>query len=187
MSARRRARGFTVLELAMALSIAAILARISVPILDQFMRQARAAKAAADYSTIRTAAFASFESNGRWPEERGPGVTPPELVPYLPRDFSFDRRDYVLDWEHWLIEDGGEGQGVTGEVVALSVVTDDVDLGRAVSRVLGTSVTEWSAGDHYTLMIQSTLQSVDSGARWQEQNGARWGGSAPNARWSPGR
>lgn len=167
MTSRSRARGFTVLELAMALSIAAILMRLAVPVLSTFMLKAHAARAAADFHAIRNAAFAYFEASGQWPPEYGPGVLPPELRPYLPRDYAFDRRQYVLDWENWTITDQDEGQGVQGTLVGISVVTPDEDLGRTVLRVIGSGTVQWTAGDHYTFLIQSTLVST-AGARWND-------------------
>jgi hypothetical protein len=50
----------------------------------------------------------------------------------------------------------------------VSVVTADVDLGRALLQVIGGGTVQWTAGDHYTFLIQSTLQPT-SGARWHEQ------------------
>jgi type II secretory pathway pseudopilin PulG len=167
MTRRSRTAGFTVLELALALSIAAILMRLSMPMYSTFVRKAHAARAAADFNAVRNAAYAYFESSGQWPAEYGPGVMPPELEPYLPRHFSFDRRQYQLDWEHWTIGQQGEGTGLEGTLVGVSVVTDDADLGRTVMQVVGAGTVQWTAGDHYTFMIQSTLVST-SGARWNE-------------------
>ncbi len=157
MRAQRRMAGFTLLELAMALSIVAILVRLSVPALAEYLVRAKAAKAAADFNTVRAASFAYFESNGRWPEEAGPGVVPQGLSEFLPRGFTFDRHDYQLDWENWTISDVDEGQGVNGVLVGVSVVTENADLGRSVLRILGAGTVEWTTGDHYTFVIQSTL------------------------------
>ena len=160
MKRHARTAGFTVLELAMALSIVAILARLSMPALAEYLLRAKAAKAAADFNTVRAASFAYFESNGRWPDESGPGVVPAGLSEFLPRGFGFDRRDYLLDWENWTIADTDEGPAVSGVLVGVSVVTDNADLGRSVLRILGGGTVEWTAGDHYTFVIQSTLAPV---------------------------
>ncbi len=168
MKRMRNDRGFSVLELAMALAIVAILARLSVPLLSEYLVRARAAKAAADFNTVRAGAFAYFESNGRWPDEVGPGTIPPGLAEFLPRNFTFDRRDYQLDWESWEITHGDDGQGMIGVLVGVSVVTEDRDLGNSILKILGANTVEWTAGDHYTFVIQSTLSSAAPGARTTE-------------------
>jgi hypothetical protein len=56
---------------------------------------------------VRLAAFTKFYDTGQWPSAAGPGVVPPELVPYLGTGFSFSRPDYTLEFENYVPPGGG--------------------------------------------------------------------------------
>ena len=71
---------------------------------------------------VRLAAYGAwYETGKRGPAETGPGHMPAELVPYLPKSFSFSKPDYTLDWENFVPPGGGPSGGMqVGVVVAAS-------------------------------------------------------------------
>ena len=83
---RRNRRGFTFAELMIVVLVIAILAGMMV---------------------MRYIAFTKFYDTGQWPNAAGPGVMPPELVPYLGAGFSFTRPDYTLEFENFVPPGGG--------------------------------------------------------------------------------
>jgi prepilin-type N-terminal cleavage/methylation domain-containing protein len=149
-------RGFSLIELLIALSIVSVLVRLSIPSLTGMRMNAVAAQAQGDFNTVRAGAVAQYEATGAFPADAPAGVTPAGLAPYLPRGFAFSRREYQLDYEHWTLSDT---LGAEGTIIALTVVTTDDRLGRILLHTLGHSSTHWSVGDAHTFVIQSSLES----------------------------
>ena len=108
-------------------------------------------------NVIRAAAYAQFEATGNFPADGPSGVVPAGMAPFLPKDFSFHKRDYDADWESWAVSDSTGG--VTGTLVAVTFVVPDEKLGLTVLYVLGGNCTHWSAGNAHTFVVQNTLES----------------------------
>jgi len=104
---RRNRRGFTFAELMVVLLVIAILAGMMVMRYIELKHRALTAQATSDMENVRLAAFTKFYDTGQWPSGAGPGVVPPELVPYLGSGFSFARRDYTLEFENFVPAGGG--------------------------------------------------------------------------------
>ncbi len=157
MMPRSLERGFTLIELMMVLCIVSILLRVSIPAYSAVQRNARTSQAVGDFNVIRAAAYAQFEATGNFPADGPSGVVPAGMAPFLPKDFSFHKRDYDADWESWAVSDSTGG--VTGTLVAVTFVVPDEKLGLTVLHVLGGNCTHWSAGNAHTFVVQNTLES----------------------------
>ena len=104
---RRNRRGFTFAELMVVMLVIAILAGMMVMRYIELKHRALTAQATSDMENVRLAAFTKFYDTGQWPTDAGPGVVPPELVPYLGGGFSFVRPDYTLEFENFTPPGGG--------------------------------------------------------------------------------
>jgi prepilin-type N-terminal cleavage/methylation domain-containing protein len=100
-------RGFTFAELMVVMLVISILAGMMVMRYIELKHRALTAQATSDMETIRLAAYTKFYDTGQWPSAAGPGVVPPELVPYLGTGFSFTRKEYTLEFENFVPPGGG--------------------------------------------------------------------------------
>ena len=155
----RRERGFSLVELMIVLCIVSVLLRVSLPAYSAMQRNARASQVVGDYNAVRAAAYAQYEATGSFPADGPSGTVPAGMAPYLPKNFSFTKPSYQLDWENWAVSDSVNS--VTGSVVALTVVAPDDKLGRTLITMLGANSSHWSSGDAHTFVVQSTLESND--------------------------
>jgi prepilin-type N-terminal cleavage/methylation domain-containing protein len=133
---RRSSRGFTALELVVALSILVILLALLIPRYIALVRHTRATQAMADLFAVRAAGYIYYAETGNWPAECATGVVPQELAHYLPTTFEFRNKDYELDWENWRRPDGSARSPRTGILIGVSVVSKDAGLLRDVSKVI---------------------------------------------------
>ncbi|MDT8369487.1 MAG: type II secretion system protein [Longimicrobiales bacterium] len=138
---RPDARGFTLIELVVVVTIISLLAALAQPQLKRVLLRAKAAAAVAELNAVKTA-LQSYESEFlRFPPESGVGVVPPGLEPFLPDGFTFTRDDYVMDYDNWL---GPNGQPQTPGTfsVGLTIVPNDVTLGEAMVANSGDAIFE---------------------------------------------
>lgn len=146
----RRPAGFTLVELLTVMIVLGLLASIALLKYIDLRHRARAAEAANDLHSIRLAAYSAMYETGTWPEEAGPGVVPPALVPYLPKSFTFDKPEYRLDWENFVPPGGGPSSGMQLGVV---VTSSDPRVERAIQQVLGNQLPFISEGNTLTFVI----------------------------------
>lgn len=142
---KRLRRGFTIVELLAVMAIIGILARFGVPRFWEMRRRATAAAVVGDLQVIRDAALHHYQDGEMWPADAAPGATPPDLVKYLPNNFSFTRPGYVLDFESWTM--GGTS------VIGVALTSSDPRLGPAVESMLGASMVAFSSGSSYTFLL----------------------------------
>lgn len=136
--------GFTLLELLVVLLLLALLSAIAIPNFQQAVLRARAAEAVGDMHVVRTALVQYPADLAGYPPDRGLGQVPPELVPYLPDEFSFAGEGYALDYDNWL------------GAVAVSVVTEDPRLAQAILSLLGNNALGGSLPNWATLIVDWT-------------------------------
>ncbi|MGQ0537502.1 MAG: type II secretion system protein [Gemmatimonadaceae bacterium] len=149
----RRRRGATIIELLAVFALVAILVRIAVPRLWEMRRRATATAVIGDLQAIRLASLNYNQDSNLWPVNYAAGVTPNELVPYLPQSFSFTRPAYDLDFETWTVPSGMPGDPGSTTVIGVALVTNDPKLGPLVESLLGKGMTAYASGGNYTFIV----------------------------------
>jgi prepilin-type N-terminal cleavage/methylation domain-containing protein len=158
MSARRSESGFTLIELLIVLTILSTLVRLAIPAYQSLEMNAIVSQAAGDLHVVRAAAAAEYAATGNYAPDAMGGVTPPAMAPYLPAGFTFQPKDYELDWENFAVADTTGPNGM-GQILALTVTAKDPALGNRILEKLGANCTHWSVGNSHTFVIQSTLEA----------------------------
>jgi prepilin-type N-terminal cleavage/methylation domain-containing protein len=145
---RRRRRGFSLIELMTVVSVLGILVAIGVPRYQDTKRRAFAARIATDFNTVRLAAFNYYADNSTYPPDGSPGIAPPALVPYLPRNFKFDAGNYTLDYDVWPSPTNPKQL-----VVGVTVTSSDQQLVNMVARNNPPNGTGINVGNGYTYIF----------------------------------
>jgi prepilin-type N-terminal cleavage/methylation domain-containing protein len=151
---RSHRAGFTLIELTIALFIVATLAALALPTYRSMIVKARAAKVVGDFNTVRVAVFNYYADHDAWPPDNYPGIVPPQLVAYLPANFTFNRDGYQLDWENWSLPDGTPTHPGTHVLLGISITTTDTVLAAAIIDLLGRTTAHYTLDDNYTFVIQ---------------------------------
>ncbi|HTK51137.1 MAG TPA: prepilin-type N-terminal cleavage/methylation domain-containing protein [Gemmatimonadaceae bacterium] len=146
--ARRCRRGFSLIELMTVVSVLGLLVAIAIPRYRDTKRRAFAAKIAADFNTVRVAAYNYFADNNTYPPDGSPGVPPAALVPYLPQNFQFDAGNYTLDYDVW-----PSPANPKQLVVAVTVTSGDQQLVNMVARNSPAGGTGINVGNGYTYIF----------------------------------
>jgi prepilin-type N-terminal cleavage/methylation domain-containing protein len=137
---RRFRRGFTIVELLAVMAVIGLLARLGIPRFWEIRRRATAAAVVGDMQTVRHASISHYQDGDLWPNDYPPGVTPAELVKYLPQSFNFTRGGYALDFERWTVNGT--------PVIGVGLVTSDAKLGPMVEGMVA-----FSSGSSYTFLL----------------------------------
>ena len=125
----RSGRGFTLVELAIALVVVGILAGIAIPAYFGLISNTRAAQAVADLQAVRAAVYLNYGDTGKWPVETQAGTIPNGLTPNLPKNFSFTNQWYTLDYDNWLpLHQAGKAPAGTTTAIGVSIVCRDPKL-----------------------------------------------------------
>jgi prepilin-type N-terminal cleavage/methylation domain-containing protein len=149
---RSRRGGFTLVEMLVTVSIVGILAGLAIPNVKDVLLRAQATKLAGDMEVVRVAAASYNAKYHTWPAETAAGKVPPELVPYLPENYSFLRDGYELDYENWSLPGGLPGDPSTHTLIGVSVVVTNPALGNALVELLGKAIV-FSLGNRHTVVI----------------------------------
>src|SRR5512141_2462865 len=96
---RRARRGFSLIELMTVMAVIGLLAALGIPRYRDMKRRAFYANIATDFNTIRVASYNYWADNNAYPPDGSAGSPPAALIPYLPRNFSFDNGNYTLDYD----------------------------------------------------------------------------------------
>lgn len=156
---RRSQRGFTMIELLIVISILSILVRVSLPAYKGIQRDAVATQALGDFNTVRAAAVAQYEATGAYAVDGPAGVVPGGMAPFLPRNYSFTKEQYSLDWENFAVSDSTMGAGLSGNVLALTITANDSLVGRQILHMVGSNCAHWSLENSHTFVVLSTLDA----------------------------
>ena len=140
-------RGFTLIEMLVVVVVIGLLSSIVTLKYIDLTRTAYAAKVVGEFTTIRLAAY-NYEAdhNNQWPADVGPGVTPPEMIPYLPQGFSFVQQSYVLDWEN-------RSPSLTPFEVAITLTSGDAALMNSLQQSLGNNAPYFFSGNQLTFIL----------------------------------
>ena len=128
MNRRRRRGGFTFIEVLTVMIVMGILATLAILRYIDLRDRATASGMASELNGIRLAAYNYWADHDQWPAESAPGVVPAGLAPYLPRNFSFARPRYTIDWENFVPADGSAGGGNGVMQVGLTVTSSSTGL-----------------------------------------------------------
>lgn len=148
---RRGRRGFTLVELLMAMTIVGLLSAIAVPKFRHVKRRATATQILGDFDVVRVAALSFYVDSGYFPAEVGSGATPKNLKKYLPTNFKFKKAQWTLDYENWELK-AQPRFTKTGVLVGVSITTRDAALGQTAMQLLGNAPT-FTVGKKYTFLI----------------------------------
>ncbi len=134
-------------ELITVLMVLGLLVNLAVLKYLDLTRSGYTARIASEFTVVRLAAY-NYEAdhNNSWPADVGPGVVPPEMIPYLPRGFSFTHPLYTLDWDN-------NSPGMTPYQTAISMTTTDERLLRVLMNSLGTNAPYYFAGNKLTFIL----------------------------------
>jgi prepilin-type N-terminal cleavage/methylation domain-containing protein len=142
-------RGFTLIELLVVFVVLGILSSISLLKYIDLRKTAQAARVASDFNAIKIATYTYYSDATTWPAEVGPGVIPPELVPFLSSGYSFVRDVYTLDYDYFPVSGSGPGAYIVG----VTVTTTDPALMTKLEQILGRSMPFLAAGGALTYII----------------------------------
>ncbi len=142
--------GFTFIELLVVMIVLGLLSALASLKYIDLKNRALTAQAAADMEAIRLAAYGAWYETGAWPAEVGPGVVPAEMVNYLPKNFSFSRPEYTLDWENLAPPGGGTSAGMQIGVV---ISSSNSRMQLALEQTLGNKGPFFVTGSDLTFVI----------------------------------
>ena len=148
---RRPRRGFTFVELLISMIIVGCLSAIAVPKYIDLKRRANTTKVIGDFQAVRVAVMSFYADSSYFPGESGPGEIPANLTKYLPMNFTFQRQEWMLDYENWDLG-GSVGFSSSSALIGVTIICQDAVLAETTSRVLG-NVPQVSASPSITFMV----------------------------------
>jgi type II secretory pathway pseudopilin PulG len=120
-----------------ALTIIGILAAVVLPGYFAFIQNTRAAQAVADLQAVRAAVYLYYGDLGRWPRESQAGFIPAGVAPNLPKDFTFRRKWYTIDYDNWVpLHRRGAAPAGIATAVGVSVISRDPAFLKRVAALL---------------------------------------------------
>jgi hypothetical protein len=105
-----------------------IVALMSIPHFVGASKNRDAAQIVNDFNTVLKAAMTSFTVTDEFPASADWGKLPPELVPFLPSDFTFQQHGVAYRWRRWSLPSGLPNKPSQHTLVGLQVRTDDPQL-----------------------------------------------------------
>jgi prepilin-type N-terminal cleavage/methylation domain-containing protein len=146
----RGRRGFTFIELLVVCAVIGILSGLAVLKYIDLRYRALSAQVVGDLESIRLAAYTGYYETGHWAGDAGPGLMPPQLVPYMSKSFSFSKPDYTLDWENFVPPGGGPSGSMQ---VGIVVDASNARLARSLALHMGNKVPFFVTGSTITYML----------------------------------
>ena len=149
----KKRKGIRVIRWVIGLEVAALIGLLATPGILASRKRAVASVAAADLKRVITAAQTAFARTGAWPDDAGRGRMPESLRSFLPSPVQFTASRWQLDWDHWKLSDGAEEYAPKTEFVAISVITPDTRLERAIMDAMGSELLHFTVGDRLTFVL----------------------------------
>jgi prepilin-type N-terminal cleavage/methylation domain-containing protein len=149
----RGRHGFTFIEVLTVMIVMGILATLAILRYIDLRDRATASGMASELNGIRLAAYNYWADHDAWPAEAAAGTVPPGLEPYLPRNFSFSRPRYTIDWENFVPADGSTSGGNGVMQVGLTVTTSSPSLIHALVLAAAGGAPFFVAGNTLTYII----------------------------------
>jgi len=148
-------RGFTMLEVLLVLLIISTLISLAIPNYLEIRKMGQAVRVITDFEAVRTAVAAYYAETGVFPPDYYPGGFPPELKPYLKKDFKFNLKPAInatYDWDNWVV-DGKPKHPKTNILYGISVTTTDMAL---ITKIKGlyNGPFQWSINQNYTFVME---------------------------------
>jgi prepilin-type N-terminal cleavage/methylation domain-containing protein len=154
MRVGRSSRGFTLIELAIALVVIAIVAAIAIPAYFGLLSNTRAAQAVADLQALRAAVYLYYGDVGRWPNEAPAGFIPKGTQDNLPKNFAISNRWYTIDYDNWVpLHRQGRAPSGTTTAIGVSVISRDPRLLLRIQGLLKGAKFSKISNTKYTLEI----------------------------------
>ena len=144
----RRRRGFSLIELMTVMAVIGLLAALGIPRYRDMKRRAFYANIASDFNTIRVASYNYWADNNKYPPDGSPGAPPVALIPYLPRNFTFDNGNYTLDFDVW-----PSPANPSQMVVGVTVTSADQQLVNMVARNIAVGGMGINVGNGFTYIF----------------------------------
>lgn len=133
-----RRAGFTLGELLLAVTIIGTLSAIAVPKFADVRRRAQASTILVDIETVRSATYGFYSDSGYFPSEVGGGNIPTNLSNYLPKNFSFKKKDWQIDYENWTLK-YTPVYSKSKTVIGVTITPTDPKVGTAAFTMYGDS------------------------------------------------
>ena len=148
---RRRAMGFTLVEVMVVVIIIGLLGSIAIPKFSAIRRQATATQIVGDYDVVRHATLSFYVDSGYFPKEAGAGSIPKGLVKYLPTKYTFKKKLWTIDYENWTGKTS-KAYKSTGIVIGVSFTMQDTMLAQTAMILLGNEPAV-TVGNKYSFLI----------------------------------
>ena len=138
-------RGFTLIELMIVVAIIGILSMITVPAYQDYIKRTYVAEGIALASSVKTAVFEFYVTNGRWPESHEMNFS--NLKSTAVKSIVFDSRlvEIRIDYNYKVIISGGGDPAYTPLIIGLKSYIAGRNKHGGYMRVLDPSVgsIEW--------------------------------------------
>lgn len=148
---RRRALGFTMIELMVVVIIGGLLASLAIPKFTTVRRRATATQMVGDFGVVRHATMSFYVDSGYFPKEAGSGAVPKALVKYLPTKYTFKKKQWTMDYENWTGKTG-KAYVASGVLIGISFTVSDAELGKTAMQLMGNEPAV-TVGKKYTFLI----------------------------------
>lgn len=146
-----RARGVTLLDVLLAMTLVGAVATIAVPKYADLKRGAVASEILTDVETVRAATYSFYSDSGYFPVEVGDGNIPTNLTAYLPVNYSFRKRYGQLDYENWSLKYRSV-RSKSPVVIGVTVTPVEAKVGMSAFAMYGDSP-KFALGGKYTFIL----------------------------------
>jgi type II secretory pathway pseudopilin PulG len=139
------------LETFCVLVIIATVVGIAIPKYADVQRRRAAVRVLEDVETVRTAVYAFYSDSAYFPEESPAGLTPDNLIPYLPRNFVLRRPYGTITYKNWQISNVQQNSGTAANVVGATVATNDPRVAATAANL--SPAPKFAVGARYTFVF----------------------------------